>query len=199
MVEAGSRDISHSIGRTAYPHILQKKEDSSDEPDWCDNKDAQFLISTIITLISTLWVFKLSQEECRFSLKKTLTPTNFKVLTSVIIVEMKIWASLSSHQSGSLKDQCKGCCPSCRKWNVFRACLHPHRRKMHIAQVQGLDHKQLMDSPPTWTIRKLSLSLIPRGPRWLAHVVQRPYFRPRAAQFEAFRGHAAFHYWSCIP
>ena len=27
MVEAGSKDISHSPGKTAYPHILLKKED----------------------------------------------------------------------------------------------------------------------------------------------------------------------------
>ena len=142
MVEAGSKDISHSTGRTAYPHILQKKEDIDLLMNQTDVtiKMHNFLFpQSSITLISTLFC------GCSSCLKRNVGfllrhPQIFKCLPVWWLWKWKfehLYHHISLvHQSSSFFY--KGCCPSCGKWNVFRACLYHHKGKRHIAQLRGL-------------------------------------------------------------
>ena len=109
--DGGGRLIRHSTFHRK-DSIPCRRKMNFDEPDWCDDKDAQIFISTIITLVSTL-KFVGVKVFLRENLHSSWDNLNtHKVLISVMIVEMRNCASLLSHQSGSSEESsffCKIC------------------------------------------------------------------------------------------
>ena len=123
-------------------HFLQEGQHplhwSFNEPDWCDDKDAQIFISTIITLVSTL-KFVGVKVFLRENLHSSWDNLNtHKVLISVMIVEMRNCASLLSHQSGSSEESsffCKICGYAvlpmeCEMSLEPASTIHHHMRKV---------------------------------------------------------------------